>query len=193
MDNVLIERVIFWGLWGFAMAVVMAWVARGRMRPLDNADGDMLQHPTNTLIVGVMCVLMFLGAEILSIIFDNGTTNLFTHVVFISLTLLGLFLIGQYFFEKHHVTSDGLHFYRYTGGHGRLKWADVVEIRYDPVCQWFRLKTKDGDVARISGYLKGLPEFARAALAHTPRAAFDDDIEIVLRDAARGILPAFWN
>jgi hypothetical protein len=58
--------------------------------------------------------------------------------------------------------------------------------------KWFRLETHDGQVARISAYLTGLPGFARTLLKHIPTGVSDELTLDILAETAAGRPPAPW-
>jgi hypothetical protein len=55
-----------------------------------------------------------------------------------------------------------------------LQWVDVVSVRYNPVAGWFALRSRSGDVVRVSEKMSGLGTFAGEVLANVPREAFND-------------------
>jgi hypothetical protein len=59
-------------------------------------------------------------------------------------------------------------------GRRALRWADVVSVRYNPVVGWYALRSRSGDVVRVSEKMSGLGTFAGEVLANVPREAFND-------------------
>jgi hypothetical protein len=80
-----------------------------------------------------------------------------------------------------------------TGTRGTLKWNQVRRVHYSSFAKWFRIETEDGQVARISALLVGLPDFARAVLSGVRQEALDPDTAAILHATAHGELPRVWG
>lgn len=132
-----------------------------------------LVHPVSTLIVGVVETLFFLAITIISNVFRNPTTTIWTTLEFLAFALLGAVIIDAYLRDRHEVSEDGMSYARLFGGRDNLKWPDVISVRYSRYCQWFVVRTKDGQVARIHLMLRGISDFCRLVLSHVPRTAID--------------------
>jgi hypothetical protein len=66
---------------GIVMAVVMAWLARSRLRTRLPTDSLRLYHPASTLVVGTVCFAFFAGIAIISNAFPNRTTTWWTTAI----------------------------------------------------------------------------------------------------------------
>ena len=175
------------------MAVVMAWVARSRLKTRPYSDSQRLVHPASTLIIGGVVFLVFAGIAIISNVFPNKTVTWWTTAVFVGFALLSLAMVAAYFLGHHQVSEEGLSYGRLAGRRGYLKWADLRRVRYEPAKKWFRLETQSSDVARISAMLIGLPEFARLLLSHAPPHAIDAETLPILQATADGNPPSVWS
>lgn len=185
--------VLQWGLWAVAMAGVMGWLARTRTRPGAASEASTLAHPRSTLIVGLVCAGFFLTLAVWSALLPNQTGSPLISLFFLAFAALGLPLVLDYRNARHTLTPDGLAFGRMLGAGGQLRWVDVRKLRYSQSAKWFRLELADGRVVRISAMLRGLPEFAAAALAQVPPGSIDDDTRTVLEATAQGELPRVWG
>ena len=186
-------RAIQWGAWAVTMSLVMGWLARNRTRPRQLQDSRLLYHPTSTLIVGLVGFTFFIGIAIVSNVYHNRTTTFLTTAIFCTFALVSVPVILDYFFARHELTSDGLSFGRMNGARGSLEWSRVCRVHYSPLAKWFRIETDDGQVARISALLIGLPEFARAVLCGVHQSAIDPNTTAILQATADGELPRVWG
>ena len=182
-----------WGLWAAVMSFVMGWLARSRTRRRPLQAASTLSHPRSTLVVGLVCTGLFLGAAVLSAMFAGTTGSPAVSLFFVGFAALGLFVILDYRNARHALTSDGLQYGRLIGRRGAFRWPEVRRLRYSQSAKWFRLELADGRVVRISAMLLGLPDFARAALAQVPPSAIDPETRVVLEATAAGNLPQVWG
>jgi Bacterial PH domain len=182
-----------WGIWAVVMAAVMGWLARTRTGPRAPHDARTLAHPRSTLIVGLVCVGFFLLLAVWSYLYPGKSGSPLISLFFLGFAALGAPLVLDYRNARHTLTPDGLQYGKLFGGGGRMRWTEVRELRYSQSAKWFRLQLADGRVVRISAMLRGLPEFAAAALAQVPAAAMDADTRAVLQATAQGDLPPVWS
>jgi hypothetical protein len=162
--------------------------ATRKRKPTPQREGRM-QYPVSILIVAVLTAGFFLVLAALSVIYDNGTGGPLVGGLFVAFSLLGVYLLLEYYRVQHALTADGLDFGRLLGPRGSLKWRDVTRIQYSPAPRWFRIETGAGQLVRISAMLTGLPEFARAVLEQVPSYAIDERTRDVLQACAQGELP----
>jgi hypothetical protein len=181
-----------WTLWLVVMAIVMAWLARSRLRARPASDARRLVHPASTLIVGLVAFALFAGLAVVSNVVPNKTTTWWTTAVFVGFALLALPLVSGFFLEQHDVSDQGLAGRSFAGVRKHLQWSDLTAVRYAASMKWFRLETRSGGVARISVMLMGLPEFARVLMDHAPQGAIDAETLDVLRETAAGNPPSVW-
>jgi hypothetical protein len=182
-----------WGIWAVAMSVAMGWLARTRTHAAAPHEAHSLAHPRSTLIVGLVCGGFFLALAVLSALFPGKTGSPLVSLFFLAFAALGAGLILDYRNARHTLTTDGLRYGTLLGGAGQLRWADVRQLRYSQSAKWFRLELADHRIVRISAMLRGLPEFAAAALAQVPQAAVDAETQAVLEAIAQGDLPRVWG
>jgi hypothetical protein len=175
------------------MSAVMGWLARARTSPGAPHDSRTLAHPRSTLIVGLVCTGFFLLLAVWSFLFPGKTGSPVISLFFLGFAALGAPLILDYRNARHVLTHDGLQYGKLFGGGGRMRWTEVRELRYSQSAKWFRLQLADGRVVRISAMLRGLPEFAAAALAQVSPAAIGEDAPVVLQATAQGELPRVWS
>ena len=182
-----------WTLWAVLMSLVMGWVGRSRGRARPAAAARRLQHPTSTLIIGVVCFLFFAAIAVVSNVFANSTTSWWTTAIFVGFALLALPVVGDYFAARHDVSDEGLRYNRLVGSGGYIRWADIKKVQFSDAMKWFRLESQSGEVVRLSIILMGLPEFARVLLAHTPRESIEKNALPVLQATAEGNPPSVWG
>ena len=183
-----------WGLWAVCMSLVMGWLGRSRKRsePATRTGEAKLHHPVGILIVGLVCAGFFTALAVWAGLSAKPEDRRIAPF-FLIFVLLGLPLVLDYVNARHSLRADGLQYGRMLGGGGVLHWSEVMRVRYSQAMKWFRLETRDGQVARISAMLVGLPEFARAALDHVPADAIDAPTRAILEATARGELPPVWS
>jgi hypothetical protein len=174
------------------MTLVMGWLAHTRTHPRPASEANTLAHPRSTLAVGLVCGGFFLALAILSAMHPGKTGSPLISLFFLAFAALGLPLVLDYRNARHTLTADGLRYGRMLGEGGMLRWTEVRKIRYSEAAKWFRLELVGGRVVRISAMLRGLPEFAAAALAQVPPTTMDQDTRAVLQATAQGELPRIW-
>jgi hypothetical protein len=184
---------IQWSLWGVAMAAIMGWLGRNRLKRRAESDSHRLVHPLSTLIVGAVGFGFFVALAVLSNLYPNETATWWTTTIFLGLALLSVPIVMAYFIDKHDVSESGLVFTTLLGARKSMRWEEVRSLRYGPVMKWFVVEANTGEVARISIMLMGLPEFARLALARVPVGAVQAPTLEVLRATAGGNPPSIWN
>lgn len=183
--------IVQWTLWGLVMALVMGWLARSRMRERLGSERQLLVHPTSILVTGIVGAVFSFGLAIVSnTIGKNETTTIWTTLVFVAFGLLGVALIADYIFTRYRVSEEGMEYGGMFGQRGVLQWSEVRSVRYAPFMRWFVLQSASGTKVRMSAMLVGLPEFARLALRHVPKAAIDEATLEVLRETEQGRLPS---
>lgn len=186
--------IVQWTLWGLVMAVVMGWVAKARLRKRATADRYLLVHPLSTLLIGAAGAAFFFGIAIISnTVGKNPTATIWTTLAFVAFGLASMPMIADYFFARHRLTEEGIHYGRMLGQRGSLPWSQVKRLRFAPVMKWFVLDSASGARVRISALLMGLPEFARLALLHVPPTAIDTNTQIVLLETEQGRPPSVWG
>lgn len=184
---------IQWGVWLVIMSLVMAWVARGRLRSAPTQGGGALVHPPSTLIIGLVCAGLFLTIALLSALFPAKSGSPAVTLFFVGFAALGLLMILEYRNGRHMLTEDGLQYGRMLGQTGALRWNEVRRLAYSESAKWFRIELANGRVVPVSAMLVGLPSFARAALDHVPPNAIDPNTQSVLEATAAGNLPRIWG
>lgn len=182
-----------WSIWGLAMTLVMGWVARSRNRKRGATDAKHLGHPSSTLVIGLVCAGFFAGLAIVSNVWSNKTTTIWTTLTFVGFALLSLPMIADYWFARHAVSDEGMEYGRMFGQRGSFLWSEVKQVRYAPGMKWFKIDLQSGTRVRVSAMLYGLPEFARLALQHVPSALIDETTRAVLKATADGSPPNIWG
>src|SRR5688572_4105607 len=167
-DRTWLHEAIKWSLWFLVMSAVMGWLGRSRMKQRVEREASTLEHPVSTLVIGVVCFVLFAGLAILSNVFANKTTAWWTTAIFVGFAVMSIPVVVDYFVAKHRVSNEGLHYTKLSGAKKYLGWNEVQSVHYSPGMKWFVLKSSKGEVARISVMLMGLPEFARQVLEHAP-------------------------
>ena len=194
MDRPWWASLLQWTIWWVAMAAVMGWVAKSRMRKRTESDRYTLYHPSSTLVLGVVTAVFFFGIAIVSnTVGKNATTTIWTTLLFIGFGFLSVPILADYFFARHRISEQGIEYGSMSGRRGSLRWAEIQRVRFSPAMKWFVLDGASHGKVRISAMLTGLPEFAQFVLRHVPSTAIDPETQAVLRDTAQGRLPSIWG
>jgi Bacterial PH domain len=190
MDGSWRTSLVQWLVWGLAMSLVMGWVARSRLRRTAGADSLQLAHPPSTLVIGLVGFVFFAGLAVVSNVYANPTTSIWTTLTFVALAMLALPMVADYFFARHVVSAQGMDFGRMSGRRGRFDWSEVRQVTFSPAMKWFRLELADGRIVRVSAMLAGLPPFARLLLDHVVPEAIHEEALPILQATAEGRPPA---
>jgi hypothetical protein len=185
-------RILKGAVWIVAMTIVMGWIARSRTKDRKNKNPNTLTPPRSLLIIGLICFLLFGGVAVFSNVYSNGTETWWTTAGFAGVALAGLAIVIDYVIARHQVSDSGLWYGRWFGSRRSLQWSELRTVRYAPLTKWFRLETTNGEVARISAYLTGLPEFARLVLKHAPSDSIEEETLSILQATAHGNPPPVW-
>lgn len=86
--------VLRWAVWVVLMAIVMAWIARSRHRSRPPSEARRLAHPPSTLIVGLSGFALFFGLAVVSNVYANTTTTIYTTAVFLGFAAPALWLVA---------------------------------------------------------------------------------------------------
>lgn len=185
-------RMLAQGLfWVVSMTLIMRWLARGRHRAA--AAGGRVQHHAGSLVVGVICTLLFVGVMVAASIWPDEGVNFWFYAFMTGFVLLGAYLVADYRFARHTVSEAGMDFGRPTGRRLAFGWTDVRNVRFSKSWNWFRIELQSGDVVHVSGMMTGLPEFASKVLEQVPATHIDRDTHRILRETSKGQLPPSWN
>lgn len=182
-----------WTLWGIAMAAVGGWLGRARMKARPMAESRVLVHPRSTLIIGVACTVIFAAFTVLALTRMNDAAPLFIFLLFGGFLLGSLLVIREYYVVRVEVSESGMTWRKLSGARKELKWVDVKTVRYSNSMKWFRVETMNGDVARISLMLMGLPQFAQLLWNNAPAQAFDALSKETIQRTADGNPPSIWG
>lgn len=191
-DRVWWASALQWTLWWIAMFAVMGWLGRSRLKPRPASEARTLRHSRGILILGLVCFGFFSALTVISNVFPNETVTWWTTAIFVGFALMGVPLVIEYYKVRLELSEQGMVYWTYLRGRRTLRWEDVREVRFSPAMRWFRLETRNGEVARVSAMLIGLPEFANLLLAHVPAEAVDEQTLALLRATAVGALPPVW-
>lgn len=171
------------------MIAVITWINSSRLRPRSDRDVGRLVHPPSTLIVGAVSLTFFAWLMFIGYVTKNETFTWWVQTCFGLFALLSAVTVVAFFMEKHDVSSVAIRYPTLLRGMKSMHWADVAALRYNPLFRWFHLRSRSGDVARVSAMLKGLPEFARLALDHVAGEAIDAATAELLMHTAEGNPP----
>lgn len=152
-----------------------------------------VQHPATTLIIGVAGFLLFAGIAVLSNVYANPTTTIYTTLTFVGFALLSLIVVADYLFARHDVSGQGVNYRRLTGVRGTFTWREVVRVRFSTSMKWFAIMLSDGRIVRVSAMMTGLPAFARLLTAAVAPSAIDRDTRTILDATAAGNPPSVWT
>jgi hypothetical protein len=92
---------------------------------------------------------------------------------------------------RQKLVTGGIEIEKLGGQKQKFVWADIVSLEFKN--KTFVLKSKDGRTAKISVWLRGLPEFARDALTGIPAAAMTPKTVDLMKATAAGKPPNVAN
>lgn len=179
-------------LWFIVTSWVMGCVSKNRLKSNSKKKSKTLSHPASTFFIGCFGFVFFAGISILSNVYANKTTSIWTTLTFVTFALIATIVIADYFLARHEISESGINFGKMTGTRGYIQWSDLESVEFSSVMQWFKLKSNDGQIAHISSMLSGLPEFARLIIKNAPSTAISADTRVVLEETAKGSLPQLW-
>jgi hypothetical protein len=168
MKHTLWASIIQWALWGIAMSLLMRGGAKCRTAPCQLSHASKLYPPRGILIIGTVNCLFFFGIAIISNVYPNPTVTIYT-TTFVLFGLFSIVLFAGYIFDRHEITELGIRYGSMLGRRGFIAWSDILRVRYGRTLNWFVLESANGEIARLSILLIGLPEFAKAVLAHVDK------------------------
>lgn len=165
----------------------LKYLTAQRAEPLPAHRKNYLQQPSSILFLG-----MFSTATLTSLWFAlllmPGASSLVMFAIQTPLALLGPWLIAEYLRSVHLVNATGMRYGRSLGPGGHFRWAEVEWIDFHQKLNWYRLTLASGSTVRVSGTLRGLPTFARYAMAHVPVERIDPAAHAMLVDSEQGRL-----
>ena len=163
-----------------------------RLKSDSKRKSKTLSHPTSTFLIGAFGFVFFAGISILANVYSNKSTSILTTITFVTFALIATIVIADYFLARHEISESGINFGKMTGFRGFIQWAELKSVEFSSVMHWFKLKSHDGQVARISTILNGLPEFAQYILNHARSTAISATTKVVLEETASGSPPQLW-
>lgn len=173
---------------GLVAAWLVRWIRRRAASAPVAPTGD-LRYPTGLKVVFWIGAAFFFGLVVVSnTVGKNATTTGWTTAAFTAFALLNGVMLW-WMRSSVHVDADGLA-YPTLLRRATMRWRDVVRVQYAPVNQWFVLESADGQKARLSTLLQGMPHAARLVLEHVPSSAsVDSDTRAALKAFAQGMPP----
>ena len=187
------QPIVQHAVWVVLMSLVMGWVAKSRLKSRPKAPAGLMVYPVSMLIIGVVCVVVFLALAVLCWLFPGKSGSPIIVAFFGGFALLGVPLILEYVRVQFRLEPEGLRYQTLSGRRGVLAWSQIAAVRYSQAAKWFRLDGKRGELIRISSMIIGLPQFAQVILAMAPQAQIDVDTRRVLQATAAGSPPSIWG
>jgi hypothetical protein len=177
-----------WTAWLVAMTLVASWFAKARKAAARSGSTLVLVHPPATLILGIVCTLMF-GA--LAVASANYVTDVQWWVpwVFIAFVLMGAATLGEALWVRHELRDTGIGYRGLWRRYDHVYWNEIASAGWSPAMKWLVVTTNDGRVMRFSGLLNGLESLATALAERVPRLDVDEETAVMLADAREGRLP----
>ena len=187
-------QVIQWTIFGLVMGALGKWLGNARMAARPGSDSRVLSHPRTTLVIGVVCTAVGLAFVVLpAILVREGTVAGGVVLVFAPILFGSAMMIREYYIVRVEVSETGMTWRKLSGARKALAWKDVKSVRYSNALKWFRVEAANGDVARLSAMLMGLPQFAQMAWDHAPAQAFDEFTMQTIQQTARGNPPSVFG
>src|SRR5947208_353850 len=140
--------------WLALMSLVMAWLARSRLRPPPEPGAQtVLRMPTSVLILSLVCLGMFTALAGLS--FGSPTGGPVVAAGFLAFAALGAALAYVSIVQRYELLPDGFAYHTIIGARRTLRWGNVRLVRYSPALQWFVITLDAERAARLSATLPG--------------------------------------
>src|SRR5207249_2022089 len=162
-------------VWLIMMSLVMGWVAKSRLKPRAAAGAGMMVYPVSMLIIGLVCVVVFLTMAVLCWLFPGKTGSPIISLFFAGFAMLGVPLVLEYVQVQFRLEPKGLRYQSLLGRRGVLPWSEITAVGYSRGAKWFRLDGQNGQVIRVSAMLTSLPQLAEVVLQMAPQAQMDSD------------------
>ena len=182
----IVFQVVFWIV---AMTFTMRWFARSRLRERRASEARTLRQPPALLIVSLVCLAVSTAMVIGSF---TETGGVLPFVVGCVMSVIGLYLVADYYLARHAVDEHGMRYGRVLGQGGRFDWRQVRRVAFNKRMNWYRLELASGAIVRVSGTQMGLPEFAAHVLDYVPQTRIDPRVRAMLANAAEGRLHRIW-
>jgi hypothetical protein len=151
-----------------------------------------LTHPRSTLVVGIVCIGLFIALAILSGIFakpEQGSTSYF----FLLFVLLGVPIVAEGLRVRHELHDEGIAYRGLLFQHALVPWNELESARWSHSMKWLAVTTRDERVLRFSGLLNGLDALALALNEKVRGLRVDKATTEILAHAREGKLPSVWG
>src|SRR5262245_25249188 len=90
------QPIVQHAVWVVLMSLVMGWVAKSRLKSRPKAPAGLMVYPVSMLIIGVVCVVVFLALAVLCWLFPGKSGSPIIVAFFGGFALLGVPLILEY-------------------------------------------------------------------------------------------------
>ena len=184
---------IQWTLYGLAMWGIASWLGRARKKHVVTGGEVVMTYPPAALIVALICVGLFGAGTVLSLLASAKNAPWWTSAIFGGFLLASLHSLADCWLAKYRLSEEGLEYVSVFSGKRIFRWNELQSLRYAPNMRWFKLENSQGQVARISVMMTGLPEFARLLMERARNVDIDAATIPVLEQTARGEPPSIWT
>jgi hypothetical protein len=91
------------------------------------------------------------------------------------------------------LSDEGLRYVSVLAGERLFRWDELRSLKYVPYLHWFVLENSQGQVARISIMMTGLPAFAILLMERARNVSIDAAAVPLLKQTAGGEPPSMWG
>ena len=112
------------------MTLTMRRLARGRHPAAPATAGGRVQHHAGSLVIGVICTLLFIGVMVAASIWPDEGVNAWFYAFMTCFVLLGAYLVADWRFARHTVSEAGMDFGRPAGRRVVFGWGEVRNVRF---------------------------------------------------------------
>ena len=184
--------IIQWTLWALIMAGLAGWLARGRRKRVVSEGQTVMVYPLVALGLAIFCVVFSLALVVFSSMAPRDNAPWWAIAIFAVMLAGSLHMLVDCVVGRYALTEEGLRYVGVFTGVRLFKWTDLKSLKYAPAMHWFKLVDSEGQVARISVMMTGLPEFARLLMERARHVDIDAATVPILTQTAKGDPPSVW-
>jgi hypothetical protein len=185
--------IIQWALVLGLLAGAMGWISRARMKPATASGETIMTYPRSVLVLALFCVVISGGLVSLIFIVPARNAPFWAMVPLVVSALASLHWLADSWIARYRLSEEGFRYVSLYRGERLFRWNDLQRLKYAPNLRWFVLRNSQGQVARISIMMTGLPMFARLLMERARNVNIDAAAVPILKRAASGEPPSLWD
>ena len=163
------------------------------MKSATTRDDTVMTYPRSAVVLSVICCLFAVALAGLAFYVPAENAPWWAKVIFALVLLASLHSVADCFIARYALSGEGLRYVNVFTGERMFRWDELRSLKYAPNLRWFILENSQGQVARISIMMTGLPAFARLLMERARNVAIDSAAIPILKQTARGEPPSMWG